>query len=140
MADLCIPCRKSKISRQNRAAWVSNYGVPAKISTDQGRQFESRLFAKLNKLMGTKHMRTANRTRSYHPQANGLIKRFHRTMKAAIKCQNNSSWTDTLPLILLGLRSAYKEDLAPSPAEMLYGTKLKLPGYSGEMFSSTLIS
>lgn len=78
----------------------------------------------MTRLLGVKHLRSSPR----HPQANGLIERFHRTMKAAIKCHNNESWTQTLPLIMLGLRDVFKDDIKATPAEMLYGTNLKLPG------------
>lgn len=33
-----------------------------------------------------------------------------------------------LPTILLGLRTTYKEDLKATPAELVYGTSLQLPG------------
>jgi cleavage and polyadenylation specificity factor subunit 1 len=52
------------------------------VTTDQGRQFESQPFHSLAKLCGI-HL---SRTTAYHPAANGLIKRFHRTPKAAIMC------------------------------------------------------
>ena len=41
---------------------------------------------------------------------------------------------DTLPLVLLGLRSAFKEDLQCTTAELVYGTTLRLPG---EFFDTT---
>lgn len=37
-------------------------------------------------------------------------------------------WTEILSTALLGLRTSYKEDLQASPAEMLYGTTLRIPG------------
>ena len=35
---------------------------------------------------------------------------------------------DALPLILLGIRTALKEDTSSTAAEMVYGTTLRLPG------------
>ncbi|XP_046973849.1 uncharacterized protein LOC124540391 [Vanessa cardui] len=67
-------------------------------------------------------------TTAYHPAANGIIERFHRQLKAAIMCHTNQYWTEYLPLVLLGIRSAYKEDIQSSAAEMLYGETLRLPG------------
>ncbi len=37
-------------------------------------------------------------------------------------------WTQTLPIVLLGIRSAIKEDNGCTPAELVYGTTLRLPG------------
>jgi hypothetical protein len=68
------------------------------------------------------------RTTPHHPVANGLVERLHRTMKAAIMCHADSQWTEALPLVLLGLRTAYKEDLSSSVAELVYGEPLRIPG------------
>ena len=37
-------------------------------------------------------------------------------------------WTDSLPLILLGIGAALKQDLNCSTAELVYGTTLRVPG------------
>jgi cleavage and polyadenylation specificity factor subunit 1 len=81
--------------------WISSFGSPTIITTEQGAQFESHLFLELSKLMGFKRQRTV----AYHPQSNGCIERWHRTLKAAIMCYENQSWTRSLRIILLGLRT-----------------------------------
>ena len=43
-------------------------------------------------------------------------------------CHANDQWTDSLPLVLLGIRTAYKEDLQASTAELVYGEPLRIPG------------
>lgn len=106
------------------AHWIARFGCPKLITTDQGSQFESALFTSLTRMVGGKRIRTT----AYHPAANGLVERWHRTLKAAIMCHQNSKWTEVLPTVLLGLRSCYKEDLKASPAEFLYGTTLRIPG------------
>ncbi|XP_058810611.1 uncharacterized protein LOC131675596 [Phymastichus coffea] len=75
-------------------------------------------------MTGTKRIHTT----PYHPQSNGLVERLHRTLKAALMCDGSAPWPDRLPLILLGLRTCYKEDLEASPAELLFGTTLRIPG------------
>ena len=58
-----------------------------------------------------------------------MVERFHRQLKAAFKAQAHpDAWMDTLPLILLGIRTALKEDLSSTAAELVYGTTLRLPG------------
>lgn len=104
--------------------WISRYGAPSLITTDQGRQFESSLFNSLLQRMGSTRIRTT----PYHPCANGLIERQHRTIKAALKCHSTENWVECLPTVLLGMRNSFKETLNATPAELVFGTTLRLPG------------
>ncbi|KAH8322052.1 hypothetical protein KR059_001058, partial [Drosophila kikkawai] len=47
---------------------------------------------------------------------------------AAIMCKNRMNWPQKLPMILLGLRSAFKPDIQTTSAQLVYGTTLRLPG------------
>lgn len=111
------------VARAFVAGWISHYGCPSTITTDRGQQFESALFDQLIKTLGCHRIRTT----AYHPAANGLVERFHRQLKASITAVAKD-WCDALPLILLGIRNAVKEDLQHTPAELVYGTTLRMPG------------
>jgi hypothetical protein len=112
------------VARALLTGWISRFGCPQTITTDQGRQFESRLFHSLARLCGIK----LTRITAYHPAANGLLERFYRTLKAAIMCHADQHWTEALPLVLLGIRSSFKADLHASSAELVYGETLRIPG------------
>lgn len=43
-------------------------------------------------------------------------------------CYGTQDWVDVLPVVLLGLRTSFKEDLRATAAELVYGTTLRLPG------------
>ena len=81
-------------------SWFSRFGVPLYITTDRGTQFESQLFAQLSQTLGFCRFRTT----SYHPQSNGKVERFHRTLEAALM-SSKTDWTAALPVVLFGLRS-----------------------------------
>ena len=105
--------------------WVARYGIPITMTTDLGGCFESYLWKELMALLGI------NRTRStsYRPQTSGFLERFHRILKASIKAHASpTNWVDLLPLILLNLRNTVREGIGIAPAEILYGTTLRMPG------------
>ena len=105
------------------AGWVARFGVPNQIICDRGAQFQSGLFKSLLQQLGCTHSRTT----SYNPRCNGLIERYHRQLKAALKNGEDHSWLIRLPLILLGLRVSFKPEIGCSPSEMVYGYPIKLP-------------
>jgi hypothetical protein len=43
-------------------------------------------------------------------------------------CHADQQWTEALPLVLLGIRTAFKEDLQALVAELVYGEPLRIPG------------
>ena len=105
--------------------WVARFGVPLQMTSDRGRQFISSLWSEMARSLGTQ----LHRTTSYHPQANGMVERFHRSLKASLRARlHDGNWIDELPWVLLGLRTATKEDLQTSPAEMVFGDSPLLPG------------
>ncbi|XP_078264112.1 uncharacterized protein LOC144598103 [Rhinoraja longicauda] len=112
-------------ARALAAHWIARFGVPVVISSDRGPQFTSELWSAMAHLLGVR----LHHTTAYHPQANGLVERFHRQLKAALKARlAGPDWMDELPWVLLGIRTAPKEDLASSSAELVYGSPLTVPG------------
>jgi transposase InsO family protein len=105
--------------------WVARFGVPACITSDQGRQFTSAVWQNLCEKLGIEHVTTT----AYHPQSNGIIERAHRQIKDALRARlAGAQWFDHLPWVLLGLRSAPKEDSGLSSAQLTFGAPLSLPG------------
>lgn len=65
---------------------------------------------------------------AHHPQANGVVERFHRQLKVSFKAHEApSQWVHLLPVVLLCLQSAVKEDLSCRPSQLVFGTTLCFP-------------
>jgi len=106
------------------STWVARFGCPQQITTDQARQFEARLFKALAAF--TESSLTWNT--AWHPASNGMIERLHCQLRTALMCHADEHWAKALLLVLLGIYSAWKEDLQASSAELVYGSPLRLPG------------
>lgn len=120
-----VDCTAETVARTFLHGWVASFGPPIIIITDQGVQFESHLWKELLATLGTKR----HRTTSYHPQSNGLVERMHRRLKEALKASSSSdNWLDALPMVLLHMRATTSADTNVSPAELVYGQRLRLPG------------
>ena len=124
----CIPLREITAKECLDAFilhYVSRFGCPSIITTDRGAQFRSALWSDVANFLGA----TLKHTTSFHPAANGMVERFHRSLKTSLKTQENpSSWHSNLGFVMLGLRAAFKEDIGCSAAELTIGKTLKLPG------------
>ena len=109
--------------------WVQHFGVPTTITTDRGSQFSSDLFTQLNKVWGVKLIMTT----PYHPESNGLVERMHRRLKEALialGAESPEQWFWRLPCVLLAIRTTLKPDVGASPADLVYGEGLAVPGES----------
>ena len=105
--------------------WIARHGLPDIITSDRGAQFTGQLWENMSTTLNIKLQPTV----AYHPQGNGMVERLHRRLKEALRCRLvGPNWYQQLPWILLSLRSTVKEDLQTSPAELMFGQVLTLPG------------
>ena len=99
--------------------------MPDVITSDRGTQFTSSVWAAVCDLLHVKHISTTG----FHPQANGLVERFHRRLKDSLRAQLvGLDWLNELPRVLLALCAAPHEESAVSAAEAVYGGSIPRPG------------
>lgn len=107
--------------------FVSRYGVPSRLHSDQGGCFMSELLAKTCKLLGVARSTIS----SYHPMGNSVVERMNRTILSMLakylESNAHATWDRHLPLLMLGYRSQIHRSLRYSPYEVLFGRRARLP-------------
>ena len=99
---------------------IIHYGLPEKILSVQGRNFESELITNLCKLTGT----TKLRTNPYHPQTNSQCKRFNSTLinmlgKLPPGCKTN--WKGSIGTLVHTYNCTHNSIMGFSPYCLMYG-------------------
>ncbi len=101
-------------------------GLPRQLHSDQGRNFQSKLFQEICKLLDIDKTRTT----SYRPQSDGMIERFMRTVTGMLRPyvgKHQDDWDEHLPFLLLAYNSSIQESTGYSPFELMYGRNARLP-------------
>ena len=99
---------------------VSRHGVPSEILSDRGRAFLSGLMKEVEQLLG---FHKAN-TSAYHPQTDGLVERFNRTlttMLAKTVEKGGKDWDQHLPFVLFAYRASQQQSTQESPFSSFTG-------------------
>ena len=105
---------------------VCRFGMPIVIHSDQGREFENKIIHELC-LIGGSHK---TRTSPYHPEGDGMVERFNRTllmMLAMVAGKNRDDWDDLLPAVMMAYRSSVHESTGYSPYRLMFGEECTLP-------------
>ena len=106
--------------------WVTRYGVPEAVHTDQGRNWESLLFKETMRLLNV----AKTRTTAYHAQSDGGCERVNRTIIQLLRVwvqENPREWDLHLSIALMGYRSSVHRATGQTPSAMHFGRELRLP-------------
>ena len=98
----------------------SRVGFPSEILSDNGSQFTSDLMKSVMRLLSISQLHST----IYHAQTNGLVERFHSTLKAMLRkmCHERpKDWDRYLPALLFAYREIPQSSTGFSPFELLFG-------------------
>ena len=116
----------STIANAVLQGFVSRFGIPHELHSDQGRNFESAVFKGLCNILGV----TKTKTTPLHPQSDGMVERYNRTIGnqlAMYAHDNPAEWDQHVPMLLLAYRSAMHEATGETPVKLMLGRELTLP-------------
>ena len=105
---------------------VCRFGMPSVIHSDQGREFENKVMHELC-LLGGSHK---TKTTPYHPESDGLVERFNRTllmMLAMFAGEHKDDLDDLLPPVMMAYCSSVHESTGFSPYRLMFGEECTLP-------------
>ena len=106
--------------------FVCRYGIPKQLHSDQGRQFESRLFQEMCRLLGINKTRTT----ALHPQGDGQAERQNRTLLdvvAKLAKDNPRDWDEYLPYAMAAFRSSVHRVTGETPNRLMFGREATTP-------------
>ena len=104
----------------------SRFSFPEVILPDQAPDFMSQLMQVFLHDLNITQVRCS----VYHPQSNGTLERFHRTLKSMIRAlvdKYETDWDNCLNWSLFAFREVPVESVGFSPFELLFGRNVRGP-------------
>ena len=127
----CIPLPSQTAEETARAAvgeFFCRFGYPFAVFTDQGRNFESKLFKGVCKVLLIHKAKTT----PYRPSGNGQVERYNRTLMDAVRCyvgRNQNEWDEYLPQISGALRATVNRNTGYTANRLMLGREVNQPAH-----------
>ncbi|CAG2191492.1 unnamed protein product [Mytilus edulis] len=115
-----------KVAEKLVHEFISRFGIPLELHSDQGRNFESKIFTEVCKLLEIHKTRST----SYRPCSNGIIERFNATLEGMIRSfvnKNANDWDLHIGILMAAYRSTVHPATGYSPNMLMLGREITLP-------------
>lgn len=106
--------------------FISVFGIPRVIQSDQGSNFTSNLFGQVLKPLHIQH----NLSSAYYAQSQGALERFHQTLKYLLRwycAQMGKDWDTGLPWLMMAAQEAAQESSGLSLNDLVFGHDVRSP-------------
>ena len=124
-----VPIRNKEsatVTKHLMDRYVSIFGTPTAIHSDQGKEFTSQIFKDLMDKLQVRRTTTP----TYNPQSNGNLERFHRTLNSIIRVfcdREDSEWEHYLPSATLAYNTKKHSSTGITPFSAMFGRECRLP-------------
>ena len=98
--------------------WVYKYGPPQTLISDNGPQFMARFFHRVCAILGVHNALTT----AYHPQANGQVERFNRSIAAMLRCyveDHPQDWSKYVQTLCYAYNTAVHRSTGTTPFDLV---------------------
>ena len=105
---------------------ITRFGCPLTLISDQGTHFINKIIKTLTDQFQIDHRWST----AYHPQSNGAIEAFNKTLTRGLTkiCNvDKDDWDEKIPAVLWAYRIAYKHSTDQSPFRLVYGQEAVVP-------------
>lgn len=125
---VAIPTPNQKARTVAKCLWENfmvHYGIPERLHSDQGPDFESRTIKELCQVAGVHKVRTT----PYHPRGNP-VERFNRTLLdvlGTLQNEDKSGWRDHVRPLVHAYNCTRNEVTGFTPYELMFGRQPRLP-------------
>ena len=129
MEAYALPDAKAvTVARKLVEEFISRFGVPTELHSDQGSNFESQVFSEVCNLLKINKTRTT----PYNPKSDGLVERFNKTLMNMVammlhETEGKKNWDEHLALATSAYRATPQESTGETPNMMMFGRETKLP-------------
>ena len=122
-----LPSQTAEVTARTAVnEFFSRFGCPFYLFSDQGRNFESRLFTAMCDVLQIQKTRTT----PYRPSANGQAERYNRTLMDAVRCfigKKQNQWDIYLPQLAGAMRSSVNRHTGYTPNKLMLGREVNTP-------------
>ena len=120
---ICVPIKKETaaiVAKALFAHWISVFGVPEKLLSDNGKQMASEIIQALCHHLGMKKVATT----PHHPQSDGRIERHNKVICDVLQRElvEESNWAELLPLVTFQYNATEHRAIKTTPYKAMFGS------------------